>query len=127
LGEAVQDNYFSKIKLPGDDFQFDDLSVSFIVDEDMKNWLEINNWMRDVSNVEDFTEYKTNKSDRVSDCTLHILTSGKNENVRYVFKDCWPRSLTGIDFDSSVSDIEPPTATVVFAYTTYSIDFVKNP
>lgn len=127
LGEIAQHNYFSGIKIPGDDFQFDDLSVTFLVDESMKNWFEIYNWMRQISNVEDFSEYETEKGSRLEDATLHIFTSGKNENIRMTFKDCFPKSLTGIDFDSSVSDIEPPLSTVVFVYTTYSIDFVKDP
>ena len=41
LGTAVQPTYLKDIDLPGDKILFDDFTLRFIVDEDLKNYLEI--------------------------------------------------------------------------------------
>ena len=33
---------------PGTSYVYEDLQIGFAVDESMKNWLEIHNWMRDL-------------------------------------------------------------------------------
>ena len=42
LGIAEQPTYFRDIPTPGDKIQFGDLSLRFIVDEDLVNYMEMN-------------------------------------------------------------------------------------
>ena len=46
LGVANQANYLRDIPTPGDKMDFGDLSLRFLVDEDLKNYMEIQKWMR---------------------------------------------------------------------------------
>ena len=45
LGEANIETPFVRQPEPGDKLIFSPLSFSFIVDEEMKNWTEMFNWM----------------------------------------------------------------------------------
>ena len=46
LGIAEQPSYLKNIDVPGDKIQFGDLNLRFLVDEDLVNYMEIQNWIR---------------------------------------------------------------------------------
>ena len=46
LGVTEQPNYLRQIPTPGDMIDFGDLNLRFLVDEDLKNFMEIQNWIR---------------------------------------------------------------------------------
>ena len=45
LGNIDVGNYLKSIPVPGDQIQFEDLTLQFLVDENMENYLEIHNWI----------------------------------------------------------------------------------
>ena len=45
LGVANQPNYLRDIPVPGDKVDFGDLSLRFLVDEDLTNFMEIQKWI----------------------------------------------------------------------------------
>ena len=53
LGVATQPTYLTDIPLPGEKIEFGDLNIEFLVDEDMQNYFEIQNWIRGIS----FSDY----------------------------------------------------------------------
>jgi hypothetical protein len=57
LGIAVQPTYLKDIELPGDKLIFGDLTLRFLVDEDLKNYLEIQNWMRGLGYPESYKKF----------------------------------------------------------------------
>ena len=46
LGVAEQPTFLKNIPTPGDKIEFGDLSLRFLVDEDLGNYMEIQNWIR---------------------------------------------------------------------------------
>ena len=46
LGIAEQPSYLKNIPIPGDKIDFGDLNLRFLVDEDLVNYMEIQNWIR---------------------------------------------------------------------------------
>ena len=46
------------IRTPVARYFYENMSVSFLVDEKMENWLEVYNWMRSCGNAEDYDEYE---------------------------------------------------------------------
>ena len=46
LGVAIQPNPLRDLPVPGDKVEFGDLNLRFLVDEDLKNYMEIQNWIR---------------------------------------------------------------------------------
>lgn len=102
------------------DIVFNNLEIEFFVDEDLQNWLEVMNWLRSIANAEDFTEYD-GMQNSYSNATLIVLNSAMNAKYKVEYRDIIPISLTDINFDTTVSEITPITATVAFEYTTHTI------
>ena len=57
LGIAVQPTYLKDIDRPGDKIQFGDLTIRFLVDEDLTNFMEIQNWIRGLGFPESLDEF----------------------------------------------------------------------
>ena len=135
LGVAVQPSYFKDIDQPGDKVTFGDLNLQFLVDEDLKNYMEIQNWIRGMGFPEDATEahniqltgnpgmdLKSRRwQNMFSDGTLQILSSSMVAKFQVVFRQMFPYSLTTLDFDATATDIDYFTANVSFKYLIYEI------
>ena len=46
LGTAIQTTPLRNIDVPGDVLLFDDFTMSFLVDEDLKNYMIVHNWLK---------------------------------------------------------------------------------
>lgn len=99
---------------------YDELNLTFLIDEKLENWLEIHNWMTSTQNAKEF-ENVEGTIDGMSDGTLILLSSAYNPLVQINFYNMFPKSITGIDFDSTSTDSEPLTSTVTFAYQAYDV------
>ena len=119
IGEAQQASPFVDFSVPGDTLTFDTLSMSFLVDEDMKNYEEIYNWLMAMGYPKDFEQMTIDRSDPsqvFSDGQLTILDNNKNPKIEFKFQGCFPTSLGAIQFDSSMTDADTIMCDVVFAY-----------
>ncbi len=130
LGTAVQTTPLRNIDIPGDELLFDDFSISFLVDEDLKNYMIIQNWLRGLGFPEGYEEFKdqiTNADGlqeeklQFVDGTLHILNSNFRDIAMVKFEDLFPVSLTGLEFNATDDDINYFTSQVSFKYTMYNI------
>ena len=133
LGVAQQTNYLTDIPRPGEKIDFGDLSLRFLIDENLENYLEVQNWIRGIGFPESLTQiYDFQKTGNIdgdndmlnlySDGTLTIL-SQLNKPMFYVkFEDLFPYALSDIQFDATVADVEYLTAEVSFKYTIYNIE-----
>tara|TARA_B100000287_G_scaffold307509_1_gene290686 strand:- start:127 stop:705 length:579 start_codon:yes stop_codon:yes gene_type:complete len=140
LGVAEQPSYLKDIPIPGDKMQFGDLNLRFLVDEDLVNFMEIQNWMRGLGFPESLAEFNDLKNEAIlgamgkstedvySDGNLQILSSNLIPKFQVVFNDLFPYSLSTVTFDATDTDIEYFTADVSFKYTIYQItDLSNNP
>jgi hypothetical protein len=130
LGIANQPTPFKMIDVPGDIIQFEDFTLTFLVDENLENYMAIHNWITGLGFPENYDQYKnfTTDSDGIrdeklqySDGSLVILNSNYREIAQIRFKDLYPYSLTPIDFDATANDIQYFTAEATFKYTVYNI------
>ena len=48
LGVANQSSYLKMIPRPGEIIDFEDLTLNFLVDENLENYIEIQNWIRGI-------------------------------------------------------------------------------
>ena len=106
--------------VPGGGVSFGDFTVRFIVDEDLKNYYSIHSWMRDNGNAEKMAR-ETPEEDIYTDGQLHIVTSQYNPAFIVDFKDLFPVSLTNLQFDATISDVEYITAEVTFKHQQFFI------
>jgi len=54
-----------------------------------------------------------------SDATLFVLTSKNNSNIEIRFRDIYPISLSGLDYNQQATDVDYLTASVTFQYKIY--------
>tara|TARA_B100001250_G_scaffold174670_1_gene150215 strand:- start:44 stop:562 length:519 start_codon:yes stop_codon:yes gene_type:complete len=117
---AEVDTPYRRIPIAGSGgVQFGDLSLRFIIDEELKNYTSIHNWIRTYGLSEGRTPEGT--EDQYSRANLFILTSHNNTNHVIEFKNMFPVSLSGVPFDATVGDIDYLTADVTFKYEKYDI------
>jgi len=122
FGQIEQPSRFIPVKHPGRGYDYGDLQIGFLVDEDMTNYLEIYNWMRSIGNVEDHGDYLEKTTDHFSDASITILNSAMKPNLTVNFKNIFPKSLSGIDFNSTADDTEPIIVSATFAYTSFEVE-----
>ena len=150
LQAANQPTRFNKIPQPGDELYYEDLYIKFLVDENMKNWYQVHDWMREIATPVTDREFKYSRGNIrsvhsketvplgggktrdmraelygewdnqwMSDCSLFILSSNYRPVAEVVFRNAWPASLTTLNFDSGVPDINYFTAELSMKYTNY--------
>ena len=138
MGTAIQASYLKDIPVPGDKVLYDDLTVRFLVDEKMENYLAIYKWITGLGYPESLGQFKQLKTDDIrtnasasdegdpryfefSDATLQILNSNYKSSVLVNFKDVFPIALSTLDFDVTTRDYNYFTAEVSFKYTIFNI------
>ena len=139
LAIAEQPTYLRDIPLPGDKIEFGDLSLRFMVDEDLTNYMEIQNWIRGLGYPQSVGEYRDlekkayipqgfgqKRQDIYSDGTLQILSNNLIPKFQVVFNDLFPYSISTVTFDATDTDIEYFTAEVSFKYTIYNLTDLEN-
>jgi len=112
---------------PSNTLSYEQLQVTYVVDEDMTSWFEIYNWMTNLGNPTSLDKLGTltttpGKLNSVtSDASLLIKTNSNNDNVNVIFKDLFPVELTGFPMSSSEGQ-DFQTTTVAFAYTYFTAE-----
>jgi hypothetical protein len=126
LPRNVQPTPFRDRPVPGDKLDWEELRLVFNVDENLKNWQELYNWIRGLGKPTNFGEYsKIKKESNVySDAVLMPLSSHNNVTYKIHFKDAWPQNLSGIRWTTQGSANEPIISEAVFQYLYYDIETV---
>lgn len=118
------------LKIPSQNLQFEDLQVTFLVDENMTNWLELYNWMQALRVVDDWNtvrpftvDIKSGTTEAQLDTgTISILSSANNVVKVFRFHNIFPSELTAISLSASSAATEPITATATFAFEYYTVE-----
>lgn len=130
LGTAIQPSYLKDLDVPGEKLTYGDLTISFLVDESLENYMAVHNWLTGLGFPETTQQFKnlTTNDDGIrdlkeqySDGSLSILNSNYRPTANVKFKDLFPVSLTSLEFDSTLTDIQYFTAEATFKYTVYNI------
>lgn len=138
LANATMPTPHGDLKIHGDTLQFEDLVVTFNVDEEFTSWFEIFDWMNGLGKPIGYEQFDRRKKKQnipegaivgnsenaalYSDATLLIQTSAKNPKIEVVYKNISPISLSGLDFTAEDSDTNIVVSTASFQYDYYTID-----
>ena len=106
--------------IPSGGVTFGDFTVRFIVDEDLKNYLSVYNWIRDVGNADQMAR-TTTEDDIYTLGQLHIVTSQYNPAFIVEYRNLFPVALTNLQFDATITDTEYITAEVTFRHQQFFI------
>ena len=137
LSEAVITNPFVDIYSPGEKAIYDLLNVTFIIDEELKGWLEIHDWIRAMTFPVEFREYRNlsklnkyqstkndinNKFPQFSDASLSLFSSSNKEYYRFKFHEVFPTTLSTFIMNSQDGPDNILTADATFRYSYYDVE-----
>jgi hypothetical protein len=114
---------FTPVHRPGNKMQFDELSVTVRMDENLLCYKEIYNWMVGMTSPRQFSEYANLiVGDGVfSDASLVLLNSKGNAIKEFKFIDLFPVSIGSMQLSTVENTTQFVTCTINFKYTTFVI------
>lgn len=133
LGTSLQASSVHDLKIPGDTMDFEDISVQFLVDAKMENYLAIHDWITGLGFPEGHEMYRklmtnprnvnsSNDSMRmVSDCSLIVLDNNNKPLKKFNFIDAFPTQLSGLSFTSTSDTTINMIATMTLSYSYYTV------
>ena len=145
LPVATYPTPFKDISLMGEKLDYANLSINFIVDEYLENYISLHTWMVGIGFPDKRSQFSTFRDvtsntpavsdtpsvdtvgraspDRAmySDAFLQILSNKNNPIVEVNFENMFPISLSALEFTQTATDVEYMIATAEFAYQLYEI------
>ena len=146
LDTTVQNTPFKDIPIPGEKLTYSNLTVTFLVDEYLENYISLHNWITGLGfpqNRAQFTKFRDVTSNTpadagneasvdivgsaisdksmYSDGYLMILSNKNNPIVQIDFQDMFPISLGALSYDQGATDVEYISVSTTFAYNIYTL------
>ena len=147
LGESIFPTPFKQVPVMGDDLTFDNLEITFLVDEKLENYIELHQWLVGIGFPKARTQFSSFRKDEsqtfptvesvkgdvtnpgtpsgiqamFGDATLTIMTSKNNPVIEVRFSDLYPVALSGLAFNQQETDVTYLTATATFTYKLYEM------
>ena len=149
LGQAVQTTPMLDMPIIGDKLTYDDFYVTFLVDEELKNYTEMHDWLINCAAPEKRSQFRgkerpdgipkrpqteimdlilgnVKESDRdlYSNLDLFIMSSKNNPVVKIQMVEAFPISLTNIEYSHQESDVTYAECTATFAFSYFTISTI---
>jgi hypothetical protein len=138
VSPTSQPTMFITAPVPGDRLVYEQLKVSFLLDEPLLTWSSIVDWIKGISFPENFGQYanlpkqqqiqiaaamKQNKA-QYSDVKLTVMTNKNNPILSISFTDVFPIGLSGFTLDNTENAQSIKTAEATFWFTNYDYNRV---
>lgn len=139
LGVATVGNSFIDLPLPGEKLKFGDLSIRFLIQEDLANYMELFNWLKGLGFPDDRKQHdrlrkglpqnfpevnNKNSAGEFSDATLQILDSNNEAVATVMFYDCFPVALSTLPFDATTGEVEYFQCAATFKFRRFEMERV---
>ena len=145
VGVVNVETPFKDIPMIGDKMVYDNLTITFIVDEYLENYISLHNWIRGIGFPTERKEFRTFRdvtsnvpaSGKVpsadlagaaipdkamySDAYLMVLSNKNNPIIEIDFQNLFPISLGALEFTQTATDVEYMTVDAEFAYEIYDV------
>ena len=141
LGESIFPTPFKQIPVQGDDLTFDNLEITFLVDEKLNNYRELHQWLVGIGFPKARTQFSSFRKDEsqtfptqdavdnkptgvqamYGDATLTVMSAKNNPVMEVRFSDMYPVALSGLSFNQQETDVSYLTATATFTYKLYEM------
>ncbi len=146
VGVVNVETPYKDIPIIGDKMEYDNLTITFIVDEYLENYISLHNWIRGIGFPTERQEYRTFRDvtsntpasgkavpspdivgaavpDKAmySDAYLMVLSNKNNPIIEIDFQNLFPVSLGALEFTQNATDVEYMTVDAEFAYEIYDV------
>lgn len=112
---AYQD---TRAKLPDNRYVWDDLTIQFLMDENLYTYELIRDWMVKVRD-------RTLWQDGIKDINVIPLDSSKQREYSFLASGAWPNMISGWQYTHGNSGSEVITFDVTFSYQDFQISRIK--
>jgi hypothetical protein len=124
LGEVTRVTPFLDMFSPGTKLTYDPLDVEFIVDEDLESWKNLYHWFISIADPDGFEKrdgsHELQTLKHFSDATLTILSALNNPVLRVQFRNCFPLTMSELNFDTKLNADTIVTVRATFRYESYN-------
>ena len=149
LGQAIQTTPMVDMPIIGDKLTYDDFYVTFLVDEELKNYTEMHDWLVNCAAPQERSQFrgkerpagipkrpqteimdlilgnvKSSDRDLYSNLDLFIMSSKNNPVVKIQMVEAFPISLTNIEYSHQESDVTYAECTATFAFSYFTISAI---
>ena len=152
MGQGVVATPLTDVPFIGDKLTYDQFSMTFLVDEKMKNFIELHDWLINMAAPQKNSQFMAQTSDYVLDAgqrtkfytdiegvstqvtgntsdrelycdiQIFILSSKNNPVTKFTLQNAFPVSLSALDYSSQDSDTNYVQCNVSFAFPFYTIE-----
>lgn len=110
--------FTSSPQLP-DTYTYNDLTVTIMIDEDMRGYTELLNWL--IQNVEENPQLPGEDEPSYADIALTILTSKNNVNKTIYYRGAFPVDIGSISLSADADGGTVITCPITFRYDKFEI------
>tara|TARA_Y100001938_G_scaffold148753_1_gene233386 strand:+ start:47 stop:607 length:561 start_codon:yes stop_codon:yes gene_type:complete len=142
LGEASYPTPMTDIGITGDKLTFENLTITFLVDEELQNYRQLWDWLVGIGFPKSHSQYSTvlgagtrsatpmptEKGTTLSEGGLYdeaslIIYNSKNiAKLQVNFKDIFPTNLSGLNYAQDSTDVDYFRADATFRFLYYEFE-----
>ena len=138
LDPVIQAMPFKSRPAAGHKLSYETLHVDFLVEEDMRSWEEIHDWLKDLGTETGYQDYKNLERlnavsnaaltyrGAYSDAMLTVLSTQNNPRIRFHFFDVFPIYLGDIEFNTQQSAEDIITCQGEFGFHYYELERIEG-
>jgi len=127
-------NPFVELYAPGEKAIYDTLNVTFMVDQEMKGWLEIHDWIRALTFPKEYEEYQnlgklnqfataaSSRAPQYADGSITILSASNKPYFKFNFVDLFPIAIGGFVMSSTDTPESIITSDATFRFTYFDVE-----
>jgi len=146
LGTTVQNTPFKDIPIPGEKLTYGPLTLTFLIDEYLENYISLHDWITGLGFPEkrsQFSKFRDSTSntpakpgnqppvDRIGSATpdtalysdgyIMLLSNKNNPVVQIDFQDMFPTSIGALSYSQGATDVDYLTMTATFEYKIFTL------
>ena len=107
-------------KVPGSEISHGELTFTYLVDEKMNNFKELQQWFRTMTAFRDFSNVSEMRNWLSEEGQLIVLSARKTAKYRIVFRGLFPSKMSGVTFNSADTEANNLAATCNMNFTYYN-------
>lgn len=126
LPPAEQRTPFNTIRHAPDYIEYENLSITCLVDEDLKSWIEMFKWAK-MGFPNDFSETNSSKykGSHQSDISVIMLNSARQKIATFDFVNAQPVNMSALQLDTTQTERVIQEFTVDFSYDSFSLNVAR--
>lgn len=114
------------VKIPGQEVVHGDLSFNFLVNEDLSNYKELQEWFRTTLAFTDFNGVANIANWMSNEAQIIFLSNKKTPTMRMSFYGIFPKNISSLGLNSADTDASNITATCTLGFTYYEMEPYPN-